>query len=206
MTFPDQKYDEIGSYVDDYFVQVAKAQASVDRDKLEQAAFLLDDAYQRGATVFVCGNGGSAAIANSWVCDHAKLIQTDTNTIPRVESLSCNIPMMTAIANDISYDDIFVYQLASAARPKDVLVTVSASGNSENVVRAAQWALDNELQVISFTGFEGGRTRDMAQVGVHVEADNYGVIEDVHQSLMHILGHYLRQTRMPEDLIKDRKF
>ena len=206
MTFPDRKYDDLPSYVEDYFAEVARAQASVDREAVEQAGFLLEDAYQRGATVFVCGNGGSAAIANSFVCDHGKLIQTDTDVIPRIESLSCNVPMLTAIANDLSYADVFLYQLRTQARPKDVLITISASGNSENVVRAAEWAVDHEMQVIAFTGFDGGRMKDACNLHVHVDADNYGVIEDVHQSLMHLLGHYLRQDRMPEDLIKQRKF
>lgn len=206
MTFPDNKYSDIGAYADDYFEQITKAQASVDRSRLRQAGRIIEDAYARGAMLYVCGNGGSAAIANSFVCDHAKLVQTDTNLIPRVISLSANIPMITAIANDISYDDVFLYQLKTMARPGDVLLTVSASGNSENVVRSAQWARDNGMEVISFTGFDGGRSAAVATVNLHVAGDNYGVVEDVHQSFMHLLAQYIRQTRMSEDLIRQRKF
>ena len=206
MTFPDEKYTEIAAFCDAYFERLSAAHASVDRSRLAAAARLLAGAYDRGATLFVCGNGGSAAIANSFVCDHAKLIQTDTDLVPRVVSLSDNVPMITAIANDISYDDIFLYQLRTAARPGDVLLTVSASGDSENVVRAAQWARDNELEVVAFTGFSGGRTADLANVGVHAEGDNYGVVEDTHQSLMHILAQYIRLSRMGGDLITERKF
>ena len=206
MTFPDKKYEEITAFCDAYFERVAAAHASVDRGRLAEAARLLAGAYERGATLFVCGNGGSAAIANTFVCDHAKLIQTDTDLVPRVVSLSDNIPMITAIANDISYDDIFEYQLRTAARPGDVLLTVSASGDSENVVRAAKWARDNGIDVVAFTGFSGGRTADLANVHVHAEGDNYGVIEDTHQSLMHILAQYIRLSRMDEDLIAERKF
>jgi phosphoheptose isomerase len=206
MTFPDSKYSDIAAYCDDYFQQTKTAAAGVDRQRLAEAAELLEAAYQRGATLFVCGNGGSAAIANTFVCDHAKLIQTDTNLVPRVVSLSANIPMMTAIANDISYDDIFVYQLRSSARLGDVLLSVSSSGDSENIVQAAAWARQNKLEVIAFTGFDGGRGGKLASVHVHVEADNYGVIEDTHQSLMHILAHFIRQNRMSEDLIAARKF
>jgi len=206
MTFPDEKYTEIAAFCDAYFERVSIAHASVDRAKLAAVARLLDGAYDRGATLFVCGNGGSAAIANSFVCDHAKLIQTDTDLVPRVVSLSDNVPMITAIANDISYDDVFLYQLRTAARPGDVLLTVSASGDSENVVRAAQWARDNEINVVAFTGFSGGRTADLAKVCMNAEGDNYGVIEDTHQSLMHILAQYIRLSRMGEDLIAERKF
>ena len=114
--------------------------------------------------------------------------------------------VITAIANDISYDEVFAHQLKIAADPGDVLMTVSSSGDSENVVRASQWALDNGLEVISMTGFTGGRTAKMATVNLHVAGDNYGVIEDVHQSLMHLMGQFMRQARMDENLIQQRKF
>jgi phosphoheptose isomerase len=114
--------------------------------------------------------------------------------------------MMTAIANDTSYDEIFIYQLRSSARLGDVLLSVSASGDSENIVKAVTWARQNKIDVIAFTGFNGGRSGELANVHIHVEADNYGVIEDTHQSLMHILAHYIRQNRMNEGLIAGRKF
>jgi phosphoheptose isomerase len=126
--------------------------------------------------------------------------------MPRVVSLATNIEVITAIANDIAYDDVFVYQLENLARPGDVLITISASGDSENVVRAASWARDHGLHTIAMTGFAGGRTGSLAEVHLHVEGDNYGVIEDVHQSLMHILAQYIRQAHMAEAHISERKF
>ncbi|OHC75560.1 MAG: phosphoheptose isomerase [Rhodospirillales bacterium RIFCSPLOWO2_12_FULL_58_28] len=206
MTFPDEKYKDIAAYGDAYFERLGKAAASVDRGKLGEAARILTDVYRRRATLYVCGNGGSAVISATFVCDHVKLIQTDTDLVPRVVSLNDNISMITAISNDISYDDIFVYQLKSSADPGDALLTISSSGDSENVVRAAQWARNNKLEVISFTGFSGGRTAKTATVNLHVEADNYGIIEDTHQSLMHILAQYIRLSIMPPDLIAKRKF
>ena len=206
MTFPDTKYPEIGSFFDDYADHLAAAAASVDRDRLAAAAGLLDAAYQRNAAVFICGNGGSAAIANTFVCDHAKLVQTDTDLTPRVISLSANVPMISAIANDLSYDDVFLYQLRTTALRGDLVVCISASGDSENVVRAATWAGANGVEVVAFTGFSGGRMAGLAHAHVHVEADNYGIVEDMHQSLMHVLAQYIRQTRMSEALIAERKF
>ena len=206
MTFPDTKYPDIGSFLDDYAERLAAAAASIDRTKLARAARLLEDAYRRKACVFVCGNGGSAAIANTYVCDHAKLVQTDTDLRPRVVSLAANVPMISAIANDLSYDDVFLYQLSTTALDGDLLFCISASGDSENVVRAARWARDNGVEVVALTGFSGGRMADMADAHVHVEADNYGVIEDTHQSLMHIFAQYIRQANMDEALIAERKF
>jgi phosphoheptose isomerase len=206
MTFPEKKYPEIAGFADGYFARLHHAAASVDRNRLAEAASVLEQAYLAGATLYVCGNGGSAAIADSFVCDHAKLIRTGTSICPRVLSLSANVPMLTAIANDISYDDIFIYQIQGQARPGDVVLTVSASGNSENVVRAAAWARDNGLAVIALTGFQGGRTADLATVHLHVDAQNYGVVEDVLQSLMHILAQYIRQKHMPESEVAVAKF
>ncbi len=127
-------------------------------------------------------------------------------SLARVTSLSSNIEIITAIANDISYDDVFIYQLQSMAAAGDVLITISASGDSENVVRAARWARDNGLEVIAMTGFSGGRSAALATVGLHVDGDNYGVIEDLHQSLMHILAQYIRQAEMDDGLVSKRKF
>ncbi|MGB0681376.1 MAG: SIS domain-containing protein [Magnetovibrionaceae bacterium] len=206
MTFPDQRYGSAGAFADEYFARIAEAGKSVNRDALEAAAQLMAAGYQRGATLYVCGNGGSACISDSFVCDHAKLIQTDTTLKPRVVSLASNVAMLTAIGNDISYDDIFVYPLQTSAQAGDMLLTVSASGNSENVVRALQWAKDNGLETISFTGFEGGRSAEIADVNLHVQGDNYGVIEDTHQSLMHILAQHIRSLFMDEGVIRDRKF
>jgi D-sedoheptulose 7-phosphate isomerase len=206
MTFPDKNFSDIGEFIDAYAEQVAKAFASVDRALLARAGDLLNTTYANGGTVYVCGNGGSAAISNHFHCDHLKGVQTDTALKPRVVSLSSTVETLTAIANDISFDEVFAYQLRTMADPGDVLVTVSSSGDSENVVRAAIWARENNVGVISFTGFTGGRTADIADINLHVDGDNYGVVEDVHQSLMHVLAQHLRLRHMDPDLIAGRKF
>lgn len=206
MTFPDEKFDDIGSFTDAYFEKITAAAASIDRAKLTQAADILENTYSKNNTLFVCGNGGSAAISGTFVCDHSKLVQTDTNLNAKVVSLADNMSMVTAIANDLSYDDIFSYQLQTLASFGDTLLTISASGDSENVVKAATWAKENKMKVIAFTGFEGGRMAELASVHLHVSADNYGVIEDVHQSLMHLLAQYIRMKQMSAGLVAERKF
>src|SRR5207302_2925624 len=105
-----------------------------------RAAKLLEIAVVGGRTVFSCGNGGSAAIANHLLCDFIKGVQTDTALRPRVISLASHLELITAIANDIAYDEIFVYQLRTMATADDVLLTISSSGDSENIVRAIEWA------------------------------------------------------------------
>ncbi len=206
MTFPERKFTSIAEYAAAYFEQSRAAQESVDGEKLDAAFKILDAAYGRGAGLYVCGNGGSASISNHLVCDHSKSGQTDTDIKPRVISLATNIEMITAIANDISYEDIFVYQLQTLAKEGDVLMTISSSGDSENVVRAAEWAKDQGLDVIALTGFDGGRSGKLATVNLHVAGDNYGVIEDTHQGLMHILAQFIRLHHMDDATIPERKF
>ena len=121
---------------------------------LERAAAILVEAYLRGARVFSCGNGGSASIANHMQCDHVKGIRTATDLSPHVLSLSANVELLTAIANDTGYENIFVYQLQSQSEPGDVLLAVSSSGRSPNIVRALTWARDQGLRTIAVTGFD----------------------------------------------------
>ena len=206
MTFPDKKFVDAGSYANAYFSQIREAAASVDRESLARATNILAKVYSEGGMVYSCGNGASAAIANHMVCDHCKLVQTDTKLTPRIYSLSTTAEIITAIGNDISYDDVFLYQLRSLAKPGDVLITISSSGDSENVVRAARWANDNGIPVIAMTGFSGGRLAQIADVDLHVTAENYGVVEDVHQSVMHLLAQYIRQQHMDEETIRQRVF
>ena len=156
--------------------------------------------------MFSCGNGGSASIANHMQRDHLKNVRTATDLTPRVLSLSTNVELLTAIANDMGYENVFVYQLQSQSRPGDVLVVVSSSGRSPNIVRALTWARDNGLRTIAVTGFDGGAARTVAEVGVHVDCTNYGIIEDLHQAIMHALAQYIRQSRMTADTISASVF
>ena len=206
MTFPDTPFPAIGDYLAAYAERLAMALKSVDAAALHMAQAMLRDAHARDRVVFACGNGGSAAISNHLVCDHSRGVSCDTGLRPRIHSLSATIEVLTAIANDLEYAQVFAEQLRLLARPGDVLITISSSGDSENVVRAIAHAKSNGMGSIALTGFGGGRTATMADVNLHVHADNYGVIEEAHQSLMHVLDQIIRQQIMPPDLVATRKF
>lgn len=206
MTFPNAPFVQAQDYLDAYAEQLTAAARSVDRGAFAAAAALVGETITRGATIHAAGNGGSAAIANHLVCDCVKSVQTLTALKPRVYSLSANIPFITAIANDIGYEDVFRYQLNSVARSGDLLVTISSSGDSENIVRAIAWAKENGVASIAMTGFAGGRSRLMADIALHVDADNYGIIEDVHQTLMHSIAQYVRLSAMTAADISTAKF
>jgi phosphoheptose isomerase len=204
--FPTEQYPSAASFFDAYAGETARAAKSVDLAALDRAAAILLEAYTRGAGVFSCGNGGSAAIANHLQCDHSKGVRTATHLLPRVVSLSANVELLTAIANDLSYEDVFVYQLQSSSRPGDVLIAVSSSGRSPSIVRALIWARENGLHTIALTGFDGGDARAVAEAVIHVDGANYGVVEDMHQAIMHALAQYIRQSQMTADAISSSVF
>lgn len=206
MKFPARRYQSVEAYFADYRDEIVRAWSTIDPIAVERGAEVLRQCLERDTIIYACGNGGSAAIANHLLCDFHKGLQTDTSMKPRVVSLSTHLELLTAIANDISYNDIFVYQLKTMARPGDVLLTISSSGNSENVVRAATWARENTIPTISLVGFSGGRCADIADVTIHADAQNYGIVEDVHQSIMHLLAQYLRQSMMHADRIAGVNF
>lgn len=206
MSFPDQTYPSAGAYVGAYRDEIARAWASVDLAAFDRAAAMLEAAIRAGRMVYACGNGGSAAISNHLHCDVLKGAQTDTDLRPKIVSLAGPLELVTAIANDIEFAEIFVYPLRTLAVPGDVLITISSSGNSENIVRAIEWARAHGVGTIAMIGFAGGRSKPLADVNLHVAAENYGVVEDIHQSMMHCLAQYLRQSAMPADLVPKRVF
>jgi D-sedoheptulose 7-phosphate isomerase len=204
--FPSRSYDTPEDYFRAYSTNIAEAWRTIDQTAIAHGAKLLKECLVRDGIIYACGNGGSAAITNHLLCDFHKGIQTSTTIKPRVISLSSHLELITAIANDISYDDVFVYQLNTMARPGDLLITISSSGNSENIVRAAQWAKQNAIPTISLVGFSGGRSAAIADATIHVAAENYGIVEDIHQSVMHIFAQFLRQAHMTPETIKQSKF
>ena len=203
--FPAGRFATAASFFDGYADEAARSSAAPSTDFAARAAVLLD-AYISGAGVFACGNGGSAAIANHLQCDHSKGVRTATDLLPKVVSLSVNVELLTAIANDMSYEDVFVYQLQCHSAPGDVLIAVSSSGRSPNIVRALTWARDHGLRTIALTGFDGGEARAVAEVPIHVDGTNYGIVEDLHQAIMHALAQYIRQSRMSADVISSTVF
>ena len=204
--FPAHAYGDASWFAGDYAGELSRALATVEEGRFEAAARILDAAYTRGATVFSIGNGGSASIANHFQCDHVKGVRIGTDLLTRVQSLSTNVEILSAIANDIGYDSVFEYQLQSQARPGDVVVAVSSSGRSPNIVRALEWCAANGVETIALTGFTGGPSRELATVSIHVDSLNYGVIEDSHQACMHLLAQYVRQSHMEPAAVESAVF
>lgn len=167
--------------------------ADVSLDQLNRVAEVLLAAQQSGRKVFIFGNGGSAATATHMACDLAKTAGVSGQRGIRAISLSDNVSVMTAWANDASYECIFQEQLANLLDPGDVAIGISASGNSPNVLRAIEYANQHGATTIGFIGFGGGKLKEMVNIDVTVSSRDYGQIEDFHLTLDHILAQYLKQ-------------
>lgn len=176
----------------DYLKQVLDG---IDRAEIRRFVETLLDAREREATVFFIGNGGSAATSSHFANDLS--IGTNDYIKPfRVVSLTDNVSVMTALGNDFGYDEIFVRQVKVLSRPGDVLVGISASGNSPNLVKAFEYAREAGVRTVAITAFDGGRIRRIADEGIHVptESKEYGPAEDAHMVLDHLIGAYLMRA------------
>ena len=182
-------------FIDEYYQRFISMAESFDKAPLIEIASVFEAVAERNGTIWVAGNGGSAAIADHTVCDTSKGTHVNGCKPLRCVSLAANGPMLTALGNDIGFDQVFKQQLVYYARPGDATLFVSSSGNSPNVVEACKYARSHNLTTIAFVGFSGGKLLELADLVVHIPIHNYGIVEDLHQSLMHVLTQYLYQKR-----------
>jgi phosphoheptose isomerase len=191
---------DVTRFVENYYRRFNEVLASFDKSPLEEIAALLLRVRHAGGTLWVAGNGGSAAIADHTACDATKETYVEGQTPIRSVSLSANGPMITALGNDVGYDAVFSEQLRYYLGDDDALLVVSSSGNSPNVVEACKYARARGVPTIAFVGFGGGNLAQLADHVVHVPIDNSGMAEDAHQSLMHVLTQYLHVCARAEEV------
>lgn len=160
-------------------------------EKISEVINVMENARLSGKRIFICGNGGSASTASHLECDFNKGISYEQEIKYDIECLSDNVPMMMAIANDISYDDIFVVPLKNKMKSGDILIGISGSGNSENVIRAFNYANAIGAETIAFTGYSGGKLKDIAKYNLHVNINNMQIVEDIHLILNHMMMYIL---------------
>ena len=180
------------TFAEAYIHYLQSVLRGIDTAEIGHFIATLLDARRRGATIFFIGNGGSAATASHFANDLA--FGTNEYEQPfRVISLTDNVPVLTALGNDFGHEEIFVRQLRVLGKEKDVLVAISASGNSSNLIKAFEYALSVGIKTVAITAFDGGTMKIMADEGIHVptEAKEYGPAEDAHMVLDHLVGAYL---------------
>lgn len=172
--------------IDAYLDKLKGAIDRLSREEIDGFMELLLSAHERDACIFIMGNGGSASTAGHFVCDMNKGISYGMKKRFRVISLADNQATMMAYANDVSYDDIFVEPLKNFLRPGDLVIGISGSGNSKNVLRAIEFANENGGVTVGLTGYNGGRLRQIAQHSVNANIDDMQVSEDLHMIVVHI--------------------
>jgi D-sedoheptulose 7-phosphate isomerase len=184
----------------EYLERFCDVVRSLDIGQVEGLSGLIEEAYRRGRFVFIIGNGGSGANASHLCEDLAKCTLRDYESQKRLKvlSLTDNAPWLMAVANDLSYDRIFLEQLKNLASPGDLLLAISGSGNSPNILQAVEWANAHGLTTVGITGFGGGKLKSLAHHNLHAPIDDMGMAESIHQAVFHwIIDDLYRRMAEP---------
>ena len=180
-----------------YKADLLKAIETIDLEKVGQAIDILLQARNQDRRIFVCGNGGSASTASHFVCDMVKGASFKRDKRFRIMALTDSLPTLTAYSNDVSYDCVFVEQLKNFAQPGDVLMAISGSGNSPNVLRAMEYANSIGCRTIALTGRDGGKLAPLAEINIQAAIPHMGRIEDVHMIVSHMIAYHFMDTEKP---------
>jgi D-sedoheptulose 7-phosphate isomerase len=190
-----ERKESVTDFLKSYKNRLIELFDSIDIDMLESIIDAMVKAFKNGNTMYVVGNGGSAATASHIQADFQFFVRYFTNFRPKVVALTDNVPLMTAISNDNSYEDVFFEQMKGIFNKGDLLLAISASGNSPNVVKAVEYANELGGKTIAFCGFTGGKLKEISDLPLYTpnKDKDYGPIEDLHMILDHVLVNYLSQ-------------
>jgi D-sedoheptulose 7-phosphate isomerase len=188
----------VETHVRDYLERLTTTLNKIPTDRVEQLADLLYRAYADGKQVFTLGNGGSASTASHMAADLSKNTIGPNMRRFRIMSLNDNMSLVSALSNDLGYENMFAEQLQNLIHPGDVLIAISGSGNSPNVLRAIEYAQSRSAEVAALLGFNGGKAAELADLSVLVDSHDYGVVEDAHLIINHILVEYFRERLAAE--------
>ena len=174
-------------WIQNYIAAQKKALDTISPAAITPLIATLREAHRAGRQIFICGNGGSAANSSHFVTDLGKNSSEAMGSPFRVLSLNDNVSWITAIGNDYAYADVFVRQLANYGQAGDVLIVISVSGNSPNLIKALEWAKAHGMKTIALVGGKRGRAATLADQVIVVEDTHYGRVEDVHMNILHML-------------------
>lgn len=193
MTYSAMKPEEQKKLIKSYFDREIEVIKRLNIDEINAAVQAIWAAYERDATIYIFGNGGSAATASHFVGDFNKGISEKKEKKFNLVCLSDNIPQMMAIANDISYDEVFRYPLVNRLKPTDLVIGISGSGNSKNVIRAVEYSKEVGTPVIGITGYHGGKLKELSDYHMDVMEDDMQISEDLHMVFDHMMYFVLNQ-------------
>ena len=181
------------SFAARYKAHLLEALETIELEKVEQAIRWFEETRDQNRRIFVCGNGGSAATASHFTCDILKGASYGRPSRFRIMALTDSLPTLTAYANDVSYEAVFVEQLKNFAQPGDLFMGISGSGNSPNVLRAMEYANQAGCRTMALTGGDGGQLGRTAQLQIRVAEPHMGRIEDGHMVVCHMIGYYFME-------------
>ena len=187
----------LNDWISNYLKDHCRVAAAVPVEQVAELRAHFDRVLTEDRQVFVCGNGGSAANASHFVTDLGKGASDAIGKRFRCLSLGDNTPWMTAIGNDYAYEDVFVRQLENFARPGDLLMVMSVSGNSPNVIKAVEWSRQNGLVTVGLTGGTGGRLAEQADFAIRISDSHFGRVEDAHMLICHLLCYSYMEVAKP---------
>jgi len=204
--FPTKKIKNSKDFYLEYINQKNALLQNIDFRELNKVINLLKKCFKNKNIVYTCGNGGSSSLADHFTCDFIKQSNNKTNLQVKSISLTSNFSLISAIANDINYDQIFSFQIEKLCKKNDVLFLFSVSGNSPNLVEAIKKAKKIGVKTISFTGFNGGKLAKLSDLNLNFPIANYGIVEDCHIGIMHYLSQYLRNIFINSNNFKKINF
>ena len=189
-------------FIRNYFKELKKTIDKISVEDIKKVTDLLYDAYKKNKQIFIIGNGGSASTASHFACDLGKgtlqRVYDEKEKRFRAISMADNVALLTALSNDLSYNDVFSQQLKNLTNYGDILIAISGSGNSQNILNAVDTASKSGAITIGFLGFDGGKLKDKVDYYIHVPSDHYGRIEDLHLVLAHLISSYLTEMKKNE--------
>jgi len=181
-------------YLKNYIQQIKETTSIIDYNKLQNIEKIIYTNIINKKKIFICGNGGSASISNHFLCDFNKGIKITSNykLKPKIISLPSNLELILAIGNDISFNNIFTHQLENYCSKGDVVITLSCSGNSPNIVNVLDFCRKRKIFTISLTGFATKKIQKKSNINYNINVKNYGISEDFFQIIMHMLSQSIR--------------
>tara|TARA_B100001057_G_scaffold474539_1_gene540242 strand:+ start:2408 stop:3034 length:627 start_codon:yes stop_codon:yes gene_type:complete len=169
---------------------------NIDFKELDKIINEIKKCIKNNNVIYSCGNGGSSSLSDHLTCDFIKQTNNKTNFKLKSISLTSNFSLISAISNDISFDEIFSFQIEKLCVKNDVLILFSVSGNSKNLINAVKIANKKKMKTISFTGFDGGKLSKISNYNINFPMANYGIVEDCHVTMMHYISQFLRNTKI----------
>tara|TARA_B100000787_G_C16059216_1_gene234779 strand:- start:81 stop:707 length:627 start_codon:yes stop_codon:yes gene_type:complete len=204
--FPLKKISKSKEFYLEYISEKNNLLKNINFKELDKIINLLKKCFSNNNIVYTCGNGGSSSLAEHFTCDFIKQTNNKTNLKVKCISLASNFSLISAIANDISYDKIFSFQAEKLCKKNDVIFLFSVSGNSKNLIETVKVAKKMSVKTVSFTGFDGGKLSKISDFNINFPIANFGIVEDCHISLMHYLSQFLRNTGLKEKNFKKINF